>query len=140
MICSSQNNPRFSAYSATHGEFDFDNTPLEPPGTKILVHKKSTACAYFTIHAVEGWYIGLYLEQHLCYHCYISTTPPTINAYNVELSPQKIPFPSTNTDDYLLQAEEDIIRIVSSTEIYYPTLIFGPPLLNTYMQVAQILR
>ena len=36
----SQINPKLSAYANLHGAFDFNRTPLAPPGTKIIIHDK----------------------------------------------------------------------------------------------------
>ena len=33
-------NPKISAHNAVFGAFDFNKTPLAPPGTKVIVHKK----------------------------------------------------------------------------------------------------
>jgi hypothetical protein len=33
-------NPKLSAYAQLHGSFDFNRTPLAPPGTKVVIHVK----------------------------------------------------------------------------------------------------
>ena len=33
-------NPKLAAQMELEGSFDFNNTPLVPPGTKVIVHKK----------------------------------------------------------------------------------------------------
>lgn len=35
-------NPNLSAHAYLHGVFNFASTPLAPPGTKVLIHEKST--------------------------------------------------------------------------------------------------
>ena len=35
-------NPKLSAYAQLEGAFDFNCTPLAPPGTRIIVHEKPT--------------------------------------------------------------------------------------------------
>eukprot|EP00957_Ditylum_brightwellii_P183858 14004641-Ditylum_brightwellii.AAC.1 len=35
-----QINPKLLAYKYLHGTFDYNATPLVPPGTKVLIHKK----------------------------------------------------------------------------------------------------
>ena len=35
-------NPKLSGYAQLHGEFNYNTTPLDPPGTKIIVHEKPT--------------------------------------------------------------------------------------------------
>ena len=35
-------NPKLSAYAQLHGAFNFNRTPLAPPGTKSIIHDKPT--------------------------------------------------------------------------------------------------
>ena len=39
LLRSSRRNPSLSAYAAIHGQFDFNATPLAPPGTKVIVYR-----------------------------------------------------------------------------------------------------
>eukprot|EP00978_Attheya_sp_CCMP212_P008992 scaffold21179_cov47-Attheya_sp.AAC.3 len=41
LLRGSRLNPKLSAYAQIHGAFDFNRTPLAPPGTKVLVHEKN---------------------------------------------------------------------------------------------------
>ena len=56
-------NPTISAYTATEGKFVFNKTPLAPPGTKVLVHKKPQQWKTWGIHGVPRWYIGPEMEH-----------------------------------------------------------------------------
>jgi hypothetical protein len=40
LLRSSRVNPKLSAYAYLSGNFDFNKTPLAPPGTKVVVHLK----------------------------------------------------------------------------------------------------
>jgi hypothetical protein len=40
LLRASRINPKLSAYAQIHGNFDFNRTPLAPPGTKVLIHVK----------------------------------------------------------------------------------------------------
>ena len=50
-------NPKLSSYTYLFGNFDFNKTPLAPPGTKVLIHKKSADRGLWDYHGVEEWYI-----------------------------------------------------------------------------------
>ena len=41
LLRSSRVNPKLSAYSYIFGEFNFAATPLAPPGTKLVSHRKA---------------------------------------------------------------------------------------------------
>jgi hypothetical protein len=54
ILCPSQHNPHISAYAALKGTFDFNRTPMTPPGTKVLTHKKPGQRQSWDPHATEG--------------------------------------------------------------------------------------
>ena len=58
LLRSSRRQPNLSAYAATVGNFNFNRTPLAPPGAHVLVHKPSEQCSSFVPHGFNGWYIG----------------------------------------------------------------------------------
>ena len=55
-----------SAYAAIAGFYNFQATPMAPPGTKTLVHEKPDQRALWDPHAAEGWYIGPAVEHYRC--------------------------------------------------------------------------
>ena len=40
LLRASRSNPKLSAYAFIHGNFNFQVTPLSPPGTKVVAHVK----------------------------------------------------------------------------------------------------
>ena len=58
LLRSSRINPRLSAQAQVHGAFNYDSTPLGPPGTKVLVHQKPSVRETWAPHALDGWYLG----------------------------------------------------------------------------------
>ena len=51
-------NSRLSAEAQLNGAFDFNRTPLAPPGTRVMVHKTPNNRRTWAPHGVDGWYIG----------------------------------------------------------------------------------
>ena len=136
VLHSSQTNLSLSEYAAIHGNFGFNATPMAPPGTKIPVHEKSTSRASFANHVVDGWYIVPCLDDYWCFRCYIIPTWSTRNSDTAKLSPKTIPFLYNTTENYLWQAAEDIISIISRKynplqhlhlEFHSPTHIYRWP-------------
>eukprot|EP00957_Ditylum_brightwellii_P209565 15362273-Ditylum_brightwellii.AAC.1 len=62
----SHGNPKLLAYAYFFGNFNFNVTPLDPPGTNVVVHKKATHYNSLAYHSAEGWYIGPSLEHYRC--------------------------------------------------------------------------
>jgi hypothetical protein len=58
LLRASQRNPQVSAHSVLEGNFNFDATPMAPPGTKVLIHEKPQQRGSWDPHGIEGWYLG----------------------------------------------------------------------------------
>jgi len=67
MLRGSRLDPTISAWEELHGPFDFNRTPIAPPGVRVLIHEKPAVRGTWAPHAVEGWYLGPALNS---YHCY----------------------------------------------------------------------
>ena len=67
-------NPKLSAYAQLEGAFDFNRTPLAPPGTRVIVHEKPTQRRTWAPHGIDGWYIGPALDHYQCYRVWIPST------------------------------------------------------------------
>ena len=89
-------NPTFSAYNILHGVFDFNQTPLAPPGCKVLPHENLNQRKNWATHGINGWYIVCAREGYWCYWVYVKSTPGECLLNRVNFSPQhtKIPFMS----------------------------------------------
>ena len=90
MLRSSRIHPHLSAYAHMFGEFDFNKTPLAPPGTKALVHEKPAQRTSWGYNGVEDWYVGPALEHYRCVTCYIPETKRERIADTVKLFPHNI--------------------------------------------------
>jgi hypothetical protein len=72
-------NPKLSAYAQLHGQFDFNRTPLAPPGTRTVKHIKSDKRNSWAMHGELTWYVGPAMEHYRCYHLY----NPRTQAYTI---------------------------------------------------------
>ena len=57
-------NPKLSSHAALFGTFDFNKTPLAPPGTRVIVHEKADNRLTWAAQGTDGWYIGPSLEHY----------------------------------------------------------------------------
>ena len=67
LLQTSRINPHLSAWAQVHGQFDYNRTPLAPPGTCVQIHEKPDLRGTWAPHTVDGWYLG---PATLHYHCY----------------------------------------------------------------------
>ena len=75
LMRASRLNPNMSAWTQLHGTtFDYNRTPLAPPGIRVLVHEKPAARGTWSPHAMDGWYTGPALDSYRCYKVWIWAT------------------------------------------------------------------
>ena len=83
-------NPKLSAYEQLHGRYDFNATPLAPPGVKVLAHARAGERATWATHAFEAWYVGPALEHYRCFTVWATKTRKTTHCQPSPLVPTKI--------------------------------------------------
>jgi hypothetical protein len=125
LLCSSRVNPKLSAYAYLNGNFDFNKTPLAPPGTKLVIHSKPDQHASWAYHGEEGWYVGSSMEHDRCVQCYVTISGQTRNVDTLEFFPKAVPFTKISTNNYLKQAASDIITILRHPPTNKPFLEYG---------------
>ena len=143
LLRSSRIHPSLSAYASLYGNFDFNRTPLAPVGTKIVAHTNAADRTSFGVHGRTGWYIGPSMEHYRCWRCYITETHAEVDVLKVDFFPQQTPFPTFTREAYLRQTAEDMLQLLQPTAMQpssNPPLEFGPPILNAYAKLAEILR
>jgi hypothetical protein len=58
LLRKSRINPRMSAYAQLNGHFDFNRTPLDPPGTRLIAHEKPDQLSPWDPHGLDGYILG----------------------------------------------------------------------------------
>ena len=81
---------KLSADAYLNGNFDFNKTPLAPPGTKVVIHLKPDQRASWSYHGEEGWYVGPSMEHYRCVKCYIPSTARERDVDTLQFFPAKI--------------------------------------------------
>ena len=67
LLRASRQNNKLSAYAILEDEFNFDRTPIAPPGTKVLVYMDPIQRTTWGTHALDGWYVGPAMEHYRCH-------------------------------------------------------------------------
>ena len=102
-------NPKLSAHAHLFGQFDFNKTPLGPPGTRVFVHELPNARGTWSPHAVLGCYTGPALEHYRCYKVWIHETASERIANTLVWFPTRVPLPQTSSADAATNAAQDLI-------------------------------
>jgi len=109
MLRTSRRNPRLSAYAKLEGNFNFDRTPLAPPGTKSLVYVASKNRPSFGTHAQDSWYIGPAMDHYRCMRYYIPITKGIRTAQSAKLFPAHCKTPYIDAADEIVLAAKDLV-------------------------------
>ena len=134
-------NPKLSAYAYMHGNFNFNSTPMAPPGTKVLIHQHPDKRGSYELNGEPGWYVGPSLNHYRCVQCYVPRTRATMHSDSVEFFPKHTPFPSVTMLDFLRQTAEDLVAILAkppSTTV--PSLTAGDDVNNAILNIAKLLK
>ena len=67
MLRTTRINPKLSAYAILEETYNFNNTPMAPPGTRAMVYiDPKMRCSWETL-AKDRWYVGTTPDYYRCY-------------------------------------------------------------------------
>ena len=139
LLRNSRVNPNLSAWAYLFGNFDFNKSPLAPPGTKIVIHSKPANRKSWAFHGEQGWYIGPALHHYRCITVYIPKTNQERITDTAALIPKVIPIPNADIDSHLTSAADDIVHILKGkSDILSPKP--RASVQNALIQIAQLLH
>ena len=120
LLRGSRINPKLSAYAQLHGHFDFNRTPLAPPGIRVLVHIKPSERTSWSPHGEDGWYTGPALDSYRCYTVWMWETRATRVCDTMTWFPTKAPMPIASSNDLILAGVQDILHALHHPSPGYP--------------------
>jgi hypothetical protein len=107
-------NPQLSAQAHINEAFDFNRTPLAPPGTKVLIHEKPTTRGTWAPHAIEGWYLGPAQRHYRCYRVLAWATNSERIADTLAWLPTTVIMPRHSSTDVAIAAAHDLAQALLS--------------------------
>ena len=107
-------NPKLSAYAQLEGAFDFNRTPLAPPGTRVIAHEKPNQRRTWAPHGIDGWYIGPALDHYQCYRVWIPSTHAERIADTIQFFPTILRTPTLSHRDATLQAARELTHALQN--------------------------
>jgi hypothetical protein len=121
LMRTSRINPRLSAWAQVHGTFDYNRSPLAPPGTRVrLVYENPELRETWAPHAVDGWYLGPALRHYRCYRVWIQETSSERVADTVTWLPTKVKMPSASSTALATAAAQDLVKALQQTTTAAP--------------------
>jgi hypothetical protein len=137
LLRASRINPRLSAYAQLSEAFDYNATPLAPPGIKCIIHEKPGQRGLWAPHGVKGWYVGPAMEHYRCWTIHVTSTNSERIGDTVEFFPQYTKVPRLSSADAATYAARDLIYASQHSQ---PAGPFSPtnPTIETLKKFAEI--
>jgi hypothetical protein len=110
LLRGSRINPKLSAWAQVHGTFDFNRTPLGPPGCRVLAHEKPAKRKTWAPHGLDGWYVGPAIDSYRCYTIWIWETRSLRVIDTLTWFPTKVTLPDSSSTDIILSCLQDILH------------------------------
>lgn len=141
MLRTSRCHPKLSAYAYIWGNHDFNKTPLAPPGTRVVIHKKPGVRNTWGFHGERGWYIGPAPNHYRCFTCYVPATAKEVITDTVRFIPKKVIFPHLDINRHLQLAIEKIIFLLETNYQQVNTkLTHHYEILQAFKHIAKIVN
>ena len=109
-------NPKLSAWEQIHGVFDYNSTPIGPPGCRVLVHDKAHQRGTWAPHGQDGWYIGPTFEHYRCYKVWMWETRKERDTDTITWFPQQLKMPTPSAIDRIAAGITDIAQALKNPE------------------------
>jgi hypothetical protein len=114
MLRASRLNPKLSAYAIMFGEFNFDHTPLAPPGTPVIIHEKLDNWKTWAAHGIEGFYIGPAMDHYRCFKVWIEKTRAERICDTLRFFLHDLNMELPTTDDLITEACQEIAEALNN--------------------------
>jgi hypothetical protein len=118
-------NPDLLAVAQLNGAFDYNRTPLSPPGTKVLVYENPGVYCTWAPHGVDGWYLCRAPEHYRCHRMYVPKTRAERIAKTVEFFPHHRAMPKTSLADATTKAGLDLVHALQHPASAAPFATLG---------------
>ena len=110
-------NPQLSAYAQIHGAFDYNRTPLAPPGIRVLAHVWPADNRSFAPHAEAGYYHGAAMNHYRCHHIwFLSTNSERIVQSLKWFLAYDIKMPIASRDALIITAAHELTAALTATD------------------------
>jgi hypothetical protein len=114
LLRSSRINPKLSAHAQINGQFDYNRTPIGPPGCRVLAHVKPSDRTTWSPHGLDGWYVGPATESYRCWRVWIQETRSIRTCDTVSWFPTKVTMPDSSSNELIVAALHDIVHALQN--------------------------
>ncbi len=120
------------------GAFDYNRTPVAPPGTKIVAQEKPNQRASWAAHSVDGWYTAPAMEHYRCYKVYITSTHGERIVDTIQFFPTHTEMPKLLSADNAMRAAQELTEALQNPAPAAPFAMLGSEKLGALKDLARI--
>jgi hypothetical protein len=107
-------NPKLSVHAQMDGQFEFNRTPMAPPGIRVLVHDKPDKRTTWSPQALDGWNLGPALDAYRCYTVWIWETRTSRSCDTLSWFPTKVTMLLASSTDLIVAGIHDIVAALNN--------------------------
>ena len=142
LLRTSKLDPTKSAWEFLNGPFNYDATPMGPPGCRVIAHAKGATRRSWDCRGIEGFYIGPAMNHYRCYSLLRNNTQAAVISDTVIFRHHTLTLPAITTEDRIihclralttaLQADrtptrtDDQLLAIESLRAIFSTLQYPP--------------
>jgi hypothetical protein len=94
--------PDISAWEHFNGPFNFDATPMGPPGCWVIAHAKGSTRRSWDYRSNEGFYVGPAPDRYRCFTVIKTSTAAVIVSDTVVFQHPTLSVPTLTTTDRII--------------------------------------
>ena len=110
LLRQSRINPRLSAYAQLHGNYNFNSSPMAPPGCEIIAFQPPSQRPSWGYHGVKAWYIQPAMNHYRCIKAIAGETGREMTVETVEYLPHNFRMPRLSSQDLAAIAAHDLAQ------------------------------
>jgi hypothetical protein len=138
LLRGSRLNPKLSAWAQLNGNFDFNRTPIAPPGIRVIVNEKPGARTSWSPHGLDGWYTGPALDSYRSYNVWVWDTRAERICDTISWFPTKLAMPIALSTDLILAGIQDILHALRHPSPALPLAPLGSNHVATLHFLAEL--
>ena len=116
LLRGSRINPKLSAYAQVNGHFDYNRTPIGPPGCKVQAHAMATNRDSWSPHAEDAWYVGPAMNSYRCFQVWIVASRSRRIVDTLTWHPLHVEAPIPTTEDAIIAAAQELAKALNQDD------------------------
>ena len=112
LLCQSRYHPALSAWAGLNGPYNFDATPMAPPGCKVIAHAKGSTRLSWDFRGKCGYYVGPALSHYRCYKVIRTATQAVVVSDTVTFQHHTLAIPTISPKDRIIHCLRSLVTAV----------------------------